>query len=108
MSIRRFRLRQSVENSAIRPEAAESDTAAFAGGELSVRKSEAGAAAGLNIVALAGEYRYLACAVIRGILQEEAGSCERCAVVILLFYFQRSRPAEVIPFLRDRNAMLGD
>ena len=28
--------------------------------------------------------------------------------MILFLHFQRSRPAEVIPFLRDRNTVLGD
>ena len=108
MSVRCFRLSQSVENGAICLEAAEGDAAAFAGGELSVRKSGAGAAAAGNVISLTGNNGSPTIAVICGIFQKIGCSGKRRAVMILFLHLQRSRSAEVILLLCDSNAVLGD
>ena len=108
MTDRSLRLGQAVQNGAVRPKAAESDDAAAVGGELAVREAGAGATACLNVVAVAGEYRRPARAVVRGVFQEEARPGEGLAVLILFLDFQRSRPAEIVSFLGDGYAVLGD
>ena len=108
MADRSLRLGKAVKDRTVCPEAPEGHAAAVVGGKLTVREAGAGAAAGLNIVTATGEYSRPACAVVRGVLQEEDCSGKGLSVLILFLHFQRSRPAEVVTLLGDRHAVLGD
>ncbi len=102
MSDQGLRFSETIKDLAVCPKDAEGHAATVAGGKLAVREAGAGASARLDVVAVTGENRRPASAVVRRILQKEGRPGKGLAVLILFLHFQRSRPAEVVTLLDDR------